>query len=319
MARKFWWFHIAAAALALVTLLRFLDGILSFGDRLSHFTAYWALCALCLLALAVAARRWKLTAVCAVLAIVNGAPVLRFWLPKGRNVVESGGSTEFTVVSSNLYASNQRKPEALAQLIRMSPDVLVIMELGREWRRTLKPLLEKYPHHAGTGGTIWLLSRHPIRMSSSGEIVTTGRPGSSPFVEATIVLPVSAIRIVGVHATRPTGSEGVAQQRRQAGDYVRSLQRDPNAEHRMLVGDLNTSPFSSVFHHLVQTTGLRDAAKGWGYQPTWGPRLPREPLLPWLGIPIDHALVSDRVVVENRRVGEMPGSDHRYQLIKLRF
>jgi endonuclease/exonuclease/phosphatase (EEP) superfamily protein YafD len=223
------------------------------------------------------------------------------------------------VVSANLYANNVRMPEALAKLLELSPDLLVLMEVNDEWRAVLKPVLEKYPHTVGTGGATWLLSRHPLRMAARTEMKASGSARYDVLLEATVLAPGSAIRVVAIHPPPPRGSARIAQQRSQASDYALALQRDKNAPHRILIGDFNTSPFSAIFRHIVQTTGMRDASKGRGYHPTWGPRLPDEPILPWLGIPIDHALVSDQILVEDRRLGEMPGSDHRYQQMKLRF
>lgn len=312
-------FWTGAAILAVLSALCFTGERLSVGDFLSHFPAYWALLALGFALCAAVKRRWVFCAVGAGLFFIHAVPVVSLWLPDRRAPSSSEKAATLTVVSANLYASNARKPEALAELMKLSPDVLILIEIGREWRTVLKPILGNYPHGVGTGGTIWMLSRHPLRRTASTEIRMPGLASSSPMLEATVMVTDSAIRIVGIHATRPKGSVGIAQQRNQAADYVQAFERDSEARHRLLIGDFNTTPFSAVFRHIVQITGLRDASKGRGYQPTWGPRLPREPMLPWLGIPIDHALVSEQVLVEDRRIGEMPGSDHRYQQMKLRF
>ncbi len=66
--------------------------------------------------------------------------------------------------------------------------------------------------------------------------------------------------------------------------------------------------------------GTGDAAAGSGYRVTWGPRLwAGEPLFPWVGIPIDHTLVTPGVQVISSEVGEIPGSDHKWQKVVLRF
>jgi endonuclease/exonuclease/phosphatase (EEP) superfamily protein YafD len=70
------------------------------------------------------------------------------------------------------------------------------------------------------------------------------------------------------------------------------------------VGDLNTTPWGHAFRALVLDSGLRDSSRGFGFQWSW-------PASFWpLGIPIDHALVSDGVNVLDRRMGPSIGSDH---------
>jgi endonuclease/exonuclease/phosphatase (EEP) superfamily protein YafD len=85
------------------------------------------------------------------------------------------------------------------------------------------------------------------------------------------------------------------------------------------MGDFNTTAFSPTFRFILSQTGLRDTARGKGYTPTWGPRMPDEPWLPWFGIPIDHVLVSDSVRVLAREIGPPLGSDHRWILTQLAF
>ena len=73
----------------------------------------------------------------------------------------------------------------------------------------------------------------------------------------------------------------------------------------MALGDLNVSPFSPQFATLLRRGGLRSAAAGHGWQPTW------PSVFPPLGIQIDHALVSPEVRVMGFQRGPANGSDHR--------
>jgi endonuclease/exonuclease/phosphatase (EEP) superfamily protein YafD len=79
----------------------------------------------------------------------------------------------------------------------------------------------------------------------------------------------------------------------------------------IVVGDLNTTPYSQVFKQFVRATGLRDSARGYGLRPTWptdmGP----------LGITIDYVLASPEFVALNRQVGPYAGSDHLPVVVEL--
>jgi endonuclease/exonuclease/phosphatase (EEP) superfamily protein YafD len=74
----------------------------------------------------------------------------------------------------------------------------------------------------------------------------------------------------------------------------------------LVVGDLNTTPYSHAFENFISTSGLKDARKGRGFLPTWGP------LSPWpLRLPIDHILLSKGLEATSLNVGPDVGSDHR--------
>ena len=79
--------------------------------------------------------------------------------------------------------------------------------------------------------------------------------------------------------------------------------RDQN-ELALVVGDLNTTPWSPYFKDLLKLGALRNSMKGWGVQTTW-------PATSYpLRIPIDHALHSPGLVILNREIGPDVGSDH---------
>src|SRR5690606_33545269 len=105
------------------------------------------------------------------------------------------------------------------------------------------------------------------------------------------------------HVSAPTTPAKARLRNRQFG-RIAELPRSAGCTARILVGDLNTTPFSPYNQDLVAAGSLGSAARGFGYQATW-----RAELGP-LGIPIDHCLVSDGVRVRSFRTGAAFGSDH---------
>jgi endonuclease/exonuclease/phosphatase (EEP) superfamily protein YafD len=72
----------------------------------------------------------------------------------------------------------------------------------------------------------------------------------------------------------------------------------------LIAGDFNTTPHSPHFTDLINRSGLRSAALGRHWAPTW-PTF----FMP-AGIQIDHVLVSDGVAVKRFETGPAVGSDH---------
>ena len=72
----------------------------------------------------------------------------------------------------------------------------------------------------------------------------------------------------------------------------------------VLVGDLNTSPWSYYFKKFTGDTGLLDSEIGFGLQPSWN----AQSMI--LRIPVDHCLTSPGIAVLKRELGPAVGSDH---------
>jgi endonuclease/exonuclease/phosphatase (EEP) superfamily protein YafD len=306
--------------------------------RTVHFAPYWSLLALALVFWFACRRRWRLMSCGALLAIGFGGQVGALWVaPKpaaAGSVDEAPSSISF--MSFNVFAHNRRYSDVVSALRAARPDVLYLTELNAQWHRAVSPLLQDYPHRL-VGGSNMLLSmlplentrRVPLNFETAQSAIRAS--GAMPPLDeslrdewwklevltATVVAGGKHVRVAGVHPPTPRSSLRILMQRAMMLVSQQELQADPRADARVLLGDFNTTCFSPTFRFILERTGLRDSAQGFGYAPTWGPRLPRDPWLPWLGIPIDHVLVSPGVEVVEREVGPALGSDHRWVKVKL--
>lgn len=184
-------------------------------------------------------------------------------------------------------------------------DVIVFLEYAPSWHLAVGKLEEKYPAHLEVA-----------RMDSSGIAVYSRLPGSRlvlrhlgpsrmPAVELRARLGEQALTLIAAHTNPPLGE-------RQS--ELRNVQLDELAEwivnappgHKILLGDLNVTPFSPWFSHLREASALADAQVGLGLLPTWVPG----PVPTSIGLPIDHTLISNGLSVLSRACGERFGSDH---------
>ncbi|RKX36762.1 MAG: endonuclease/exonuclease/phosphatase family protein, partial [Verrucomicrobia bacterium] len=179
---------------------------------------------------------------------------------------------------------------------------LLLEEVTPKWANELAALDSDYPHRIaepqeGCFG-IMLLSKVPLEHGKVVEIGTAGVPS----ILAEAHFPQGVVSIIGTHPLPPIGAEYSNHRNMQLIDlpYIVMKQKYPV----LLIGDLNTSPFSYWFRRVVSESGLKNSMKGFGFQPTW----PRNNRL--LRIPLDHVLHSPEITIHNRMVGGNVGSDH---------
>ena len=285
------------------------------GDLAVHFPVQYAGLALILFVLLLILRRpaWAgLALVVAALNAFSAAPVLAARPPASPLIArDAPDPVHVRVASLNvLYTSTQY--QRVAEFIhREHPDAVVLMEMTAAWRRGLVGLEQEFPFHYQTQGVgkrgMDLWSRLP--MKDVGVLPIGAR--QEPAIQATLTTREGrAIRVFGVHATWPLAPRSAARRNEQ----FASLAREARATKELplvVVGDFNVSPFSPHFKRLLADSGLRSAADGFGWVPTW-PSF----LLP-VGIQIDHALVNPAVTVKTFQRGSGDGSDHRPIIIDL--
>lgn len=213
----------------------------------------------------------------------------------------AGARGEHTVrlLLANVNYYNRDFRSALEFFGDADPDVLLIVEANEPWMSALAPLRERLPYTKWVQHgkfQIALMSRYP--MEAEGRYFSP----RNPSIVARIDVPGGTLAVIGTHPRSPSSSRQARRRDLQLASIATYVHE--RAQTTVVLGDLNTTPWGHAFRALVRDSGLRDSSRGFGIQWSW-------PVSFWpLGIPIDHALVSDDVDVLDRRMGPSIGSDH---------
>ena len=304
------WARSAATAVALgtaaLTLVAFF-GRHEYLELATHFRLQYALAASLCAAALLAARAWPAAALAACCAAVNWAYIAPFYAAAPPAPAAAAGAP-VRLLLSNVYYKNRDVPELIATVEREKPDVVMLVEVTENVWNQLVPLADQYPYwrsrpRAGGSGLV-LLSRLPI---DSADVVTFGTP-DQPGLFARLEVGGADLSLLALHPPTPIRARKFAYRNRQFEGAAALMRETPGP--KVLVGDLNTTPWSPYFQDLVAASGLRDVRVGSGLWTTWPMPLPA-----FLRIPIDHCLTSDDVTVRGfTTVGET-GSDHRALIV----
>jgi len=304
--RGVWPTRLAVSLATLVLVLAAVVTLASFGarwNRLCELTTHWrvqiAVATVLACFVLLLTRRWKSVLLAVAVALVNASCIAPLYLPQRHNPVT--GSV-CRAVSANVHTSNRDVGRFLEFIGSESPDFILAMEVDGRWQRALEDLDGDYPYSVirprPDNFGIALFSRRPIISHRVESLDDSG----VPTIIAAIDFDGRPLNLVGTHPLPPIGSQGSElrdQHLHALGALVSRLSRPV-----IVLGDLNTTSWSPCFRELVQRGGLRDSRQGFGVQPTW----PNEPWV--LRIPIDHALISEDLIVTQRYVGPDIGSDH---------
>jgi endonuclease/exonuclease/phosphatase (EEP) superfamily protein YafD len=293
-----------AVALALVSALPFVAGHTWLVEIASHFRVqYLAVSVLIAVGLAVLGCRHRAVAMLPIAAI-NALVVAPHALPQAQAVVE-GPSLKLLIV--NLAADNHRFEDLLTIVAREQPDIAVLAEFTPHAAAALRPLRAHLQYSREIARVdawgIALLSRLPIEDARIFDL------GDTPAIDARLSGPQGEVRLLGVHLLPPTTARWFAARNAQL-DALAALTAGGTVP-LIVAGDFNLSPYSAYFGRWIGASGLHDTLAGQGLDFTWPSGFPP------LGIPIDHAFVSDEFSVLSRRRLERFGSDHLPVLIEL--
>ena len=277
-----------------------------------------------------ARRRWAsgVLALCA--ASAAAWPWVRLWMPIAGERDARPGGVEWTLATVNANYETRDFRALGAWVAATRADVVVLTEVTRAGRAALEECAQAFPHRLYAPFpdgpvevyTQALLSRLPVLEHDFGA-PRPAVPGASPPIvgpryRALLDVGGRPLLLVATHAPRPFGGGRHAFR---VGHFHALAELEWRA-HAVLVGDLNATAGSPLFGELVERSGLRDARRGYGRQPTWVPAraLSRWPC--WLTAPValdlDHVLIGTALEVLEHRVGPPIGSDHRPVLVRLR-
>ena len=254
-------------------------------------------------------RAWRHVTVSIPVVLVVALPVLVLWRPAEP---APGHDVALRVLSLNVAFDDRNSQEVLDLIETLHPDIVGLVEVNSRWMNRLSSLDHEYRHRAvhasRRGGGVALLSRLPLDRAEIRPFVTARRY----FAVATLEVEGHPIALSVVHTAAPVW-ESRTRDRNAQFEALAAIGREFPDRNMIVIGDFNTSPWSPAYRKLVQETGWRNAAQGFGYRPTWPAQRP------WLGIPIDHHLVSSRVAVERFETVGPTGSDHLAVYTELSF
>jgi len=202
----------------------------------------------------------------------------------------------------NLNDSNGNTREVLESIGQFSPDVLLLEEVTPKWAHELEILKETYPYciakpQDGCFG-IMMLSKYPLE---HGQVVQIGNAGV-PSIIAEMYSPQGVVSIIGTHPLPPIGAEYANYRNNQLAALPAVVKEQKHPV--LLIGDLNVTPWSPYFTHLISESELKNSMTGFGHQPSW------PSTMFFMRIPLDHMLHSDGIIIHNRMIGHNVGSDH---------
>jgi endonuclease/exonuclease/phosphatase (EEP) superfamily protein YafD len=293
-----------AATLALVTATSVVGWAHWLPALLPHFRPHLAAASIVCLALASLAGARGAAAMSLAALAANAAPLLPYLPPYGAVEAVAAGSG-FRVLALHRHGEGA-DPAAFRALIQAErPDIVLLTELPAEGAALLDEFDALPPHRAvdrrSSAFDVALFSRWPIRDWTADRSVARALP-----VLAADICDSTAwsgcLRVVGLHAARPFG-DGLVLQQRQLGIAATLVAAAPDGR-ALLMGDLNVTPWAPGLARLLRLSGLSDSGYRRGLTATWFSRLP------FIGLPIDHVLMSAGIVAKDNRLGRGVGSDH---------
>jgi endonuclease/exonuclease/phosphatase (EEP) superfamily protein YafD len=279
-------------------------------ELLRQFRLWNAIIGLVTGALLLLLRDWKYAGVALLAGLWQGWPVLDYRLASSAKDMIPDPSRSFTVLTCNLLYECREPDRMIASLREADPDILILLEFTPRWEQKFAAELWKdYPHRVSEAQPaafgICLASRLPLedaRLQTTVEDIYAAR--------AIVTVAGQRITILGVHSPPPVRPE-MYDPWRAAFDKWPELLLTAKTSHRVLAGDLNSTPFSRAFERLCNRNGLRDSARGYSLTNTW------HLAGTFLGLPLDHILVSHHLLVTSRTLGPAAGSDHHWVMARI--
>ena len=233
-------------------------------------------------------------------ALINFLTVAPF-LP-GTRSAEPVDAQKLRVLLINVHSANPDSARVLGLIEQTQADLVLLEEITPQWMDRLAGLRPHYPHAVceprEDNFGIAFFSRIPL---TRAQIVYLGE-AEVPSVEAEFKLAGKGVLFLGTHPVPPASPFNLHLRNDQLRAVASRLSTWTGPA--LLLGDLNTTPYSPHFTDLIQTSRLRDTARGFLLQGTWPAAFPP------LRIPLDHGLASPEFHVSHRRVGPRVGSDH---------
>ena len=295
--------------LFVITTVSFFGEFTVYFELFSHFRVQYSFLFLGSLVFLGVAKAWKWLPLPLLGLLLNFVPIVPYWLSPPP-VPKSARLHKVRILVSNVRSSNENYSAVKKQIQKHDPDIVGLIEVSRRWLRELGPATKhfKYRYDVPRGDNfgLALFSKFKLNHVHKRYLGNT----SLPTIVADVDLKGERFSFVLTHPLPPVGTRLFRLRNRQmaaVADYI-AKKKGPV----VLAGDLNVTMWSPFYDLLLEKTGLHNARRGFGIVPTWT-------VIPFMGIPIDHILVSQDIrTIAFRALGAI-GSDHLPNLADLQI
>ncbi len=303
---------IAAATLALLTLLGFGGRLHPALDSLGHFRLQFGVLLLVFAVALLARRRWRTglgSAAGAALALFTVAPHLGTPRIGAAQATAEAQRPVYRLLQLNLRFDNDDQSGVLATIARADADVITLQEVSAPWRERLKLVAARYPHQlvcgsARRGGGPAILSRRPFAGAVSP---VTHCPIRGMLAVAPVDLGGRAITVASLHLGWPWPHRQPLQL-----DWLDAMD-DGQFAPDLLAGDFNAAPWSETARRVRARTRLGQVE---GIGLTWLHHALPAKLRPWIGLPIDQIMTGAAIEPLSAHTLPDAGSDHAPLLLE---
>ncbi len=245
-------------------------------------------------------RLWHFVSLlCIALNLWEIAP---WYIPQSALGVEQIPERHLRVLLSNVFYSNNRYSDVISLVREEKPDIAVFIEVTDAWLKELKVLDNVLPYSFSQDNPnkkygILIYSNLPLENT-----VTKFFEKGKASLLANVTVHRQVVSLIATHTSSPgtkTNFEWRNKHLEALSNYVLQVKHPV-----VLIGDLNTSMWSSYYKRTIRQSKLHNTRAGFGILPTWPTQYP------FLYISLDHCLVSADIQVLKTRTAKNIGSDH---------
>jgi endonuclease/exonuclease/phosphatase (EEP) superfamily protein YafD len=275
-----------------------------FFDAFAHFRMHLAILMALSAIPALILGLWREGLMAMVLALTALGTVV---VPSATPPAEAGtAQPQYKLMQLNLRYDNRQQADVLRAIAREAPDVITLQEVSTAWRPRLKAIEERYPYNLYCSnrshiGGVAILSRRPFALGTTPQCV------DSLIGLARIDFGGRSVIVTALHLDWPWPYSQAANVET-IKPYLERLQGP-----LIIAGDFNAASWSQTLKNIADASRTTSAE---GLRPSWLINGTLARAARWIGLPIDHILISNRII--QTRVETLPpvGSDHLPLLLR---
>ncbi|MFM1801382.1 MAG: hypothetical protein RJA81_734 [Planctomycetota bacterium] len=296
-------FHAGVALAFFSAVLGYFGSYYFLIDLFSHFRLVYSLAFVLGIVVALLTSQKVFLRLWVLAFFINGFSVFSMFYPDSTAKADSNGHS-LRVMTINVLRSNSEKQAVTDAILKHNPDILIAVEVDQPWARVFSEALSAQWPHALVDDRfdnygVLIYSKFPLIQGESFE----SPMAYVPTIRAEVKLGEDSCVVYGVHTFPPMSDFNATALQSQLADIAQRVSRETKPV--ILMGDLNSTPWSAYFKRFLRNSGLVDSQQGFGPQSSWPTNLP------YIGLPIDHVLISPEIFVKTRKIGSHNGSDHR--------